>query len=145
MARERIAVVDLGTNSTRLLVAEVTGGTVSEIDRRTTVTRLGEGVDSAGRLSPSAIERVLAALAGYREAIDVLGASEVVAVATSAARDAANAAELHDAVAERFGIRVRTISGEEEAALRSWAPRARAGRAPRRCSSWTSAGGAPSS
>ena len=117
MAPQRIAVVDLGTNSTRLLVAEVAGGTVSEIDRRTTVTRLGEGVDSGGRLSPAAIERVLAALAGYREAIDALEPGEVVAVATSAARDAANAGELRDAVATRFGIAVRTISGAEEAAL----------------------------
>ena len=117
MAAQRIAVVDLGTNSTRLLVAEIAGGEVSELDRRTTVTRLGEGVDAAGRLSGEAIERVLTALAGYREAVDALAPDRVVAVATSAARDAANSAELRDAIAERFGFEVRTISGEEEAAL----------------------------
>ena len=117
MARERIAVVDLGTNSTRLLVAEVADGQVSEIDRRTTVTRLGEGVDAGGRLSTAAIGRVLEAVAGYREAIDDLGARTPVALATSAARDAANADELREAIAERFDLEVRTISGDEEAAL----------------------------
>jgi exopolyphosphatase / guanosine-5'-triphosphate,3'-diphosphate pyrophosphatase len=110
-------VVDLGTNSTRLLVADVADGRVSELDRRTTVTRLGEGVDSAGRLSTAAIGRVLDALAGYRRAMDDLGAGEVVAIATSAARDAANAGDLRDAIADRYGIDVRTISGGEEAAL----------------------------
>ena len=70
----RVAVVDLGTNTTRVLVADVDDGRVDELDRRTTVTRLGEGVDATGRLSDAAIERVTDALADYREAIDALGA-----------------------------------------------------------------------
>src|SRR4051812_11497395 len=68
-----IAVVDLGTNSTRLLVAEVHGGRVEELERRSTVTRLGEGVDANGRLAPAAIGRVLETLAGYRKLIDSHG------------------------------------------------------------------------
>ena len=117
MAPGRIAVVDLGTNSTRLLIADVSRGEVSEIDRRTTVTRLGEGVDAAGRLSPAAIDRVVATLAGYKDGVDRHEVREVVALATSAARDAANAADLHDAIRDRFGMAVRTIGGDEEAAL----------------------------
>jgi exopolyphosphatase/guanosine-5'-triphosphate,3'-diphosphate pyrophosphatase len=111
-----IAVVDLGTNSTRLLVAEVDGGRVRELERRSTVTRLGEGVDGSGRLAPAAIERVLDTLAGYRELIDQHDA-DPVAVATSAARDSENRDELLDPMRERFGIEARTISGDEEARL----------------------------
>ena len=80
----RVAVVDIGTNSTRLLVAEVEDGAIAELERRTTVTRLGEGLEATGRLSDAAIGRVSEALAAYREAIDRLGAERVVAVATSA-------------------------------------------------------------
>lgn len=113
----RVAVVDLGTNSTRLLVADVTDAGVRELDRRTNVTRLGEGVDATGRLADAAMERVFAALAGYREAIDGLGAERVVAVATSAVRDAANGEGLLAELRRRFGIEARTISGDEEARL----------------------------
>ena len=113
----RIAVIDLGTNSTRLLVADVEGGRVHELDRRTSVTRLGEGVDANELLAGAAIERVLEAVAGYREAIDALGAERVVAVATSAVRDSANADELLQALRERFDVDARTISGDEEARL----------------------------
>ena len=113
----RIAVVDLGTNSTRLLVAEVDDRTVRELDRRTNVTRLGEGVDAAGRLSDAGIERVANVLAGYREAIDALGAETAIGVATSAVRDAANGGEFRDMLAGRFGLDLRVISGEEEARL----------------------------
>src|SRR5918996_801588 len=113
----RIAVVDLGTNSTRLLVADVAGGHVQEVDRRTNVTRLGEGVDSAGRLTEPAMERVFDALEGYREAIDAAGAEHVVALATSAARDAENADDFRRALSERFDLDARVISGEEEARL----------------------------
>src|SRR4051812_47510407 len=97
-----IAVVDIGTNSTRLLVAEVADGRVGEIERRSTVTRLGEGVDSSGRLADAAIERVMDTLAEYRELIDEHGADPVVAVATSAVRDSANGDEFRAAVHERF-------------------------------------------
>jgi exopolyphosphatase/guanosine-5'-triphosphate,3'-diphosphate pyrophosphatase len=113
----RVAVVDLGTNSTRLLVAERDGAQLHPLVRRSTVTRLGEGVDASGRLAPAAIERVLEALAGYRRDIDSLGAERVSAVATSAVRDSENGPELLGQLAERFGIEARTISGEEEARL----------------------------
>jgi exopolyphosphatase / guanosine-5'-triphosphate,3'-diphosphate pyrophosphatase len=113
----RIAVVDLGTNTTRLLVADVEGGRVRELDRRSAVTRLGEGVDATGRLADAAMERVLAKVAEYRRAIDELGADDTVAVATSAVRDAANGDEFRARLRSDFGIDARTISGEEEARL----------------------------
>jgi len=113
----RIAVVDLGTNSTRLLVAEVDGGQVEEHERRTVVTRLGQGVEATGRLADEAIARVSEALAAYREVIDRLGAERIVAVATSAMRDAENGPAFRDEIRERFGIDARTISGDEEARL----------------------------
>jgi exopolyphosphatase/guanosine-5'-triphosphate,3'-diphosphate pyrophosphatase len=112
-----IAVVDLGSNSTRLLVAVVEDGRVRELERHSTVTRLGDGVDGSGRLSEAAMERVLDALAGYRELIDEHGAEPVVAVATSAVRDSENGDDLRAAMQERHGIDARTISGDEEAGL----------------------------
>jgi exopolyphosphatase/guanosine-5'-triphosphate,3'-diphosphate pyrophosphatase len=117
MRAERIAVVDVGTNSTRLLVAEVAGGEVRELERRTNVTRLGEGVDASGRLDDAAMRRVYDVVAGYREAADALGADRVVGVATSAVRDASNGGRFRETLAERFGVDLRTISGEEEARL----------------------------
>jgi exopolyphosphatase/guanosine-5'-triphosphate,3'-diphosphate pyrophosphatase len=113
----RVAVIDIGTNSTRLLVAEVEDGRVTELERRTTVTRLGEGLEATGRLSKAAVARVSDALADYSEAIDRLGADRVVAVATSAMRDAENGPEFRDEILRRFGIEARTISGDEEARL----------------------------
>ena len=113
----RIAVVDLGTNSTRLLVAEVVDGAVTELERRTTITRLGQDVDSTGRLADEAMERVFAAMADFRKSIEELGAERVVAVATSAVRDAANGEDFRGALRERFGVTARTISGNEEARL----------------------------
>src|SRR5262245_14140161 len=124
----RVAVMDLGTNSTRLLVADVEDGVVSERERRTNVTRLGEGVDASGRLTQGAIDRVLETAAAYREVIDRTGTERVVAVATSAMRDADNGPALRQALRERFGIDARTISGEEEARLTFLG--ATAGRAP---------------
>jgi exopolyphosphatase/guanosine-5'-triphosphate,3'-diphosphate pyrophosphatase len=113
-----VAVVDVGTNSTRLLVADVRDGrVVREVERRTIVTRLGEGVDESGRLSQDAVERVVAACASYREAIDAHGAERVVAVLTSAVRDAENGDELERVLRERFGFQATTISGEREARL----------------------------
>jgi exopolyphosphatase / guanosine-5'-triphosphate,3'-diphosphate pyrophosphatase len=113
----RVGVVDIGTNSTRLLVAEVEGEALTELERRTTVTRLGEGLEASGRLSDAAMARVSETLAGYREAIDELGAERVVAVATSAMRDAANGPQFRDEIERRFGLDSRTISGDEEARL----------------------------
>ena len=114
----RVAVVDIGTNSTRLLVADVgSDGELTELDRRTTVTRLGDGVDAAGALNDAAMERVHAALAGYRDAIDALGSPPAIAVLTSAVRDAANGGAFTDAVAERHGLDAKTLSGDDEARL----------------------------
>jgi exopolyphosphatase / guanosine-5'-triphosphate,3'-diphosphate pyrophosphatase len=113
----RIAVIDLGTNSTRLLIGDVDDGRVTELERRTNVTRLGEGVDRSGRLAPGAIERVLDAVADYHRLIESNEVDEIVALATSAVRDAENADEFADAMRSRFGIEPRTISGDEEATL----------------------------
>ena len=113
----RIAVVDIGTNSTRLLVGDVRDGSVSELERRSVVTRLGEGVDSSGRLAEPAIERVMKVLGEFRSEIDRHEAEGVVAVATSAVRDSANGDEFRAAIHDRFDIEVRTISGDEEARL----------------------------
>jgi exopolyphosphatase / guanosine-5'-triphosphate,3'-diphosphate pyrophosphatase len=113
----RVAVVDIGTNSTRLLVAEVEHGDLRELERRTTVTRLGEGLEATGRLSDAAIARVSDALAAYREVIDRLGAERTVAVATSAMRDAGNGPDFRDEIQRRFDLDARTISGDEEARL----------------------------
>jgi len=113
----RIAVVDIGTNSTRLLVADIRDGSVEELERRTNVTRLGDGVDSSGELAADAIQRVFNTVAAYREAIDRLGIDRVVAVATSAVRDAANGERFRAELRERFAIEAETISGDEEARL----------------------------
>ena len=114
---ERIAVVDLGTNSTRLLVANVVGGRVEELERRTEITRLGERVDSAGKLAPAAMKRVFETVESYRILIDEHGAEKVVGVATSAVRDARNGEQFREELAERYGVDARTISGDEEARL----------------------------
>jgi exopolyphosphatase/guanosine-5'-triphosphate,3'-diphosphate pyrophosphatase len=112
-----VAVIDIGTNTTRLLVAEVEDGEVVELERRTTITSLGQGVDETGRLADVAMDRVAEAIAAYREAIDRLGVEKVVATATSAMRDAQNGPGFRDYLKERFGIEARTISGDEEARL----------------------------
>lgn len=116
-SRERVAVVDLGSNTTRLLIADVRAGEVSELDRRTQITALGKGVDASGRLSDDAVDRVVSALSDYREAIDHAGVGRTVAVATSAVRDATNGGELRTRLRDELGFDVRTIAGEEEARL----------------------------
>jgi exopolyphosphatase / guanosine-5'-triphosphate,3'-diphosphate pyrophosphatase len=112
-----VAVIDIGTNTTRLLVAEIEDGQVVELERRTAITRLGQGVDSSGRLAQEAMDRVAEAIAVYREVIDRLGAERLVALATSAMRDAENGPEFREFLKERFGIEARTIPGDEEARL----------------------------
>ena len=112
-----VAVVDIGTNSTRLLVAEVDGGGLEELQRESIVTRLGEGVDATGRLGDEPRRRVFAALDGYAQAIEEHGATIRTAVMTSAVRDAANGAEFAAAVRERYGLDGATLSGDEEARL----------------------------
>jgi len=115
----RIAVVDIGTNSTRLLVAEVDGGNLRELARESIVTRLGEGVDATGRLGDEPQARVFATLDGFAEAIERHGATTRTAVMTSAVRDAANGAEFAAAVRDRYGLEGATLSGDEEARLTS--------------------------
>jgi exopolyphosphatase/guanosine-5'-triphosphate,3'-diphosphate pyrophosphatase len=113
-----VGVVDIGTNSTRLLIAEIENRRlVRELERRTEVTRLGEGVDKTGRLSDEAVDRVLATCGRYREALDEHGFELVVAVLTSAVRDASNGADLERELRERFGFDAQTIPGEREAWL----------------------------
>ena len=111
----RVAVADLGTNSTRLLVADVADGRVDEVERLLEITRLGQGVDASGTLEPVAIDRVLACLDRYAERAEARHAERRVAVATSAVRDARNRDELLDAVSAR-GFAPRVLSGYEEAA-----------------------------
>jgi exopolyphosphatase/guanosine-5'-triphosphate,3'-diphosphate pyrophosphatase len=113
----RVAVVDLGTNTTRLLVAEVQDGRLEELEKQTTITRLGQGVDATGRLADEAMDRVRGTLDDYRQTIDRLKAEDVIAVATSAMRDADNGPDFRDELNRRYGIDARTISGDEEARL----------------------------
>ena len=114
----RIAVVDIGTNSTRLLICDREGERISaELERESTVTRLGAGVDADGRLADASMERVYATLDGYQELIDHHEAEVRIAVLTSAVRDAANGREFADAVQERYGLEPHVLSGDEEARL----------------------------
>jgi exopolyphosphatase/guanosine-5'-triphosphate,3'-diphosphate pyrophosphatase len=117
MTSVRVGVVDIGTNSTRLLAAEVRDGRVEELDRRSTVTRLGQGVDATGRLLDEAVARVRSALAEYRRSLDEHGVERTVAVLTSAVRDADNGADFVAGVRDDFALDARTIPGEEEARL----------------------------
>jgi exopolyphosphatase / guanosine-5'-triphosphate,3'-diphosphate pyrophosphatase len=113
----RVAVVDIGTNSTRLLVADVgADGTVAEVERTSTVTRLGDGVEATGRLGEEPRARVFATLDRYAAAIARHGCEARTAVMTSAVRDAANGAAFAAAVRDRYGLDARTLSGDEEAA-----------------------------
>ena len=113
----RLAVVDMGTNSTRLLVADVADGQVHELERRSTVTRLGRGVDTTGQLSSDAIEDVCEAVAEYLSIYESLGVERVTALATSAVRDARNADVFRAELRERFALDVRVLDGAEEARL----------------------------
>lgn len=112
----RVAIVDLGTNSTRLLVADVAHRELREVERLLEITRLGEGVDASGSLNAGAVDRVLDCLDGYAGRADALGAERRVAVATSAVRDATNRDELLEPIA-RLGFAPQVLSGREEAAL----------------------------
>jgi exopolyphosphatase / guanosine-5'-triphosphate,3'-diphosphate pyrophosphatase len=113
-----IAALDLGTNSTRVLVARPGGeGGIEPVDRRMTITRLGQDVGATGRLADEAVERTLACLRGYRELIDRHGVTRIRAAATSAARDAANREEFFDAVEDAVGARPELLSGHEEGRL----------------------------
>ena len=113
----RVAAIDLGTNATRLLVADVTDGGMTEIVRRTRITRLGEGVDARRRLLPVPIARVRNALTDFRREADELGAERTLAVATSAVRDAENGEAFLGEVEWSYGFATRLLSGDEEAAM----------------------------
>jgi exopolyphosphatase/guanosine-5'-triphosphate,3'-diphosphate pyrophosphatase len=115
----RVAVVDIGTNSTRLLVADVepATGAVQELERRSQVTSLGHGVDSSGSLADDAMQRVFDTLADYRAAIDKHRATANLAVLTSAVRDAANGAQFAQRVRDDYGLDAKVLSGEQEAQL----------------------------
>ncbi len=113
----RVAVVDIGSNSTRLLVADVAEGRVSKVERHSRVTRLGRGVDLTGRLSAEAIEAACEAIADYVALYQEAGAETVDAIATSAVRDAANGSAFIAELRERFALSARVLDGEEEARL----------------------------
>jgi exopolyphosphatase / guanosine-5'-triphosphate,3'-diphosphate pyrophosphatase len=113
----RVAVVDIGTNSTRLLVADVSDRRVSEVERRNRVTRLGRGVDLSGQLSSEAVESVCETISEYVELYGDLGAERVDAIATSAVRDASNGGAFIAELRERFALSARVLDGEEEARL----------------------------
>ena len=113
----RVGVVDLGTNSTRLLVADVADGAVREVDRRLTITRLGEGVDERRLLLPTAVARVRNALSDYRRALEASGVERTLAVATSAVRDAENGEAFLGEVEWSYGFDTRLLSGHDEALL----------------------------
>jgi exopolyphosphatase/guanosine-5'-triphosphate,3'-diphosphate pyrophosphatase len=112
-----VAVVDLGTNSTRLLVAEVEDGQVREIERRTNVTRLGRGVGLTGQLSQEGMADVAETVGEYLEAADAHDPELRVAFATSAVRDASNGDAFVAELRERFGLSARVLDGVEEATL----------------------------
>jgi exopolyphosphatase/guanosine-5'-triphosphate,3'-diphosphate pyrophosphatase len=115
----RVAVVDIGSNSTRLLIADVdpASGVVEEVFRRSEVTRLGSGVDAEGTLSEPAMARVLGTLAEYRAVIDSSECAANLAVLTSAVREASNGASFAARVREDFALDARVLTGEEEAQL----------------------------
>jgi exopolyphosphatase / guanosine-5'-triphosphate,3'-diphosphate pyrophosphatase len=113
----RVGAIDLGTNSTRLLVADVADGGVDEVRRALKITRLGEGVDSRGRLLPLPIARVRNVLSDFRRELDALGAERTLAAATSAVRDAENGEAFLGEVEWSYGFSTRLLSGDDEALL----------------------------
>jgi exopolyphosphatase/guanosine-5'-triphosphate,3'-diphosphate pyrophosphatase len=121
----RVAAIDCGTNSVRLLVADLSAGlsagrdgaTLTDVQRRMEIVRLGQGVDRTGQLAPEAIERTRLALASFAGDIAGLGATRIRMVATSASRDASNAAEFRAMVLDTLGVAPEVVSGDEEARL----------------------------
>jgi len=113
----RVAAIDLGTNATRLLVADVDDGEMTEVHRRTTITKLGEGVDARRRLLPVPVARVRNTLTEYRRELESLGAERTLAVATSAVRDAENGEAFLGEVEWGYGFATQLLTGDEEAAM----------------------------
>jgi exopolyphosphatase / guanosine-5'-triphosphate,3'-diphosphate pyrophosphatase len=116
---ERVAAIDCGTNSLRLLIADVDVARhqLRDVERRMEIVRLGQGVDATGRLAPEALERALRGLADYAADIRAAGVTAVRMVATSATRDASNAADFSAGVQRTLGIAPEVITGREEARL----------------------------
>jgi len=117
--RQRVAAIDAGTNSLRLLIADVdpARGELADVQRRMEIVRLGEGVDATGRLAPAALARTFAMLEEYGQAIARSGATAVRLVATSATRDASNAAEFASGVRRILGVDPEVVTGSAEARL----------------------------
>ncbi len=113
----RVAVVDIGTNSTRLLIADVKAAGLEEVERRTTVTNMGRGIDHAGLICSEAVEDVCEVIGDYKARYEEMGAERVMAIATSAVRDAANGEAFIAELRERFSLYARLLTGEEEAHL----------------------------
>jgi exopolyphosphatase/guanosine-5'-triphosphate,3'-diphosphate pyrophosphatase len=113
----RRAVIDIGTNTVKLLIADVTRGQVVPLSARDCTTRLGEGVNEGGRLLPAAITRTIQAVSKFQLEAKALGATDITALTTSAARDAANRDEFFDGVRRACGLEVKLISGDREAEL----------------------------
>jgi exopolyphosphatase/guanosine-5'-triphosphate,3'-diphosphate pyrophosphatase len=113
----RVAAVDIGTNSTRLLVADIESGRIHDVDRETRVTRLGEGVDTRRRLLPVPIARVRNVLSDFRKTLESRGAERTLAIATSAIRDAENGEAFLGEVEWSYGFTTQLLSGHEEAMM----------------------------
>jgi exopolyphosphatase / guanosine-5'-triphosphate,3'-diphosphate pyrophosphatase len=113
----RVAIVDMGSNSTRLLVADVVDGQITELERQSTVTRLGRGVDTSGQLSSEAIEDVCSTVSDYLELMRPHEPDVTAAIATSAVRDAENRGAFCGELRERFALDARVLSGDDEARL----------------------------
>src|SRR5581483_502633 len=114
----RVAAIDCGTNSIRLLVADSAGdGTLSDVTREMQIVRLGQGVDRTGYLAAEAIERTRVALSDYAATIARLQVERVRMTATSATRDAANRSDFTDMVLDTLGVAPEVITGQEEAEL----------------------------
>jgi exopolyphosphatase / guanosine-5'-triphosphate,3'-diphosphate pyrophosphatase len=113
----RVAVVDIGSNSTRLLIADIEAGRIEEVERQSRVTRLGRGVDLSGQLAAEAIEAACGAIADYVEICREAGVERIESIATSAVRDASNGGAFVAELRERFALSARVLDGEEEARL----------------------------
>jgi exopolyphosphatase/guanosine-5'-triphosphate,3'-diphosphate pyrophosphatase len=113
----RVAAVDCGTNSIRLLIADLADGVLTEVDRRTLIVRLGQGVDATGAFAPEALERTFKVCDEYADAVLTAGVERLRFVATSAARDVSNRDEFFAGVQARFGVEPDIIAGAEEAEL----------------------------
>ncbi|GAA1130065.1 Ppx/GppA phosphatase family protein [Kribbella jejuensis] len=114
---DRVAAIDCGTNSIRLLIADLADGQLVEVDRRMTIVRLGQGVDATGAFAPEALARVFKAAEDFAAVVQSQAVSRIRFVATSAARDVSNRDAFLDGIEQRLGVRPEIISGEEEAEL----------------------------